>query len=155
MFFVDIIREFFPKTTIKLKSSSDFTPEQKYLQKYTPFEAEFYIWPQIQLHQTAESLFGQSIEMDSTIDKLQDKLKEYNFYESVIKHINHEIASDKKQKQNQEKIDFIRYYNPSSNQDREKVAKDIFKLLPLGKKMDLLDEKITLLKNYSSRIAEN
>ena len=66
MFFVTVIREFFD-TTPKA------TDEQMRYDGKTPFEAEFYIWPDIQLHLTAETLFAQSIGQEKTMEELERK----------------------------------------------------------------------------------
>ena len=64
LFFVDVIRKFFD---VKI----DPTEEQKRYAGKTPFKAEFYIWPDIQLHLTAEALFGQSIGQNETMEDLE------------------------------------------------------------------------------------
>ncbi len=64
MFFVTIVRKYFVTTT-------DPTDEQKRYLGKTPFQAEFYIWPDIQMHLTAEALFGQSIGQEQAIAELE------------------------------------------------------------------------------------
>lgn len=62
MFFVTMIREYF-KTSPGIYSG------------LTPFQAEFYIWPEIQLHLAAEALFAQKIGgEDECIHFVEEKL---------------------------------------------------------------------------------
>ena len=58
MFYQEKIRKYFMPTT-----SSKHT----YI-GLTPFQAEFYIWPEIQLHLATEALFGQNIGRDAAMD---------------------------------------------------------------------------------------
>ncbi len=53
-----------------VKTIRDIIPPKDY-SRLTPFEAEFYIWPEIQLHLAAESLFAQSINEDAARDLLK------------------------------------------------------------------------------------
>ena len=55
MFFVTVIRKFFDTKTKPTDEQTKPTDEQKRYVGKTPFEAEFYIWPDIQLHLTPVS----------------------------------------------------------------------------------------------------
>ena len=89
MFFVDTIREFFPSSNPQPQhmDESKFTDEQKEHKDRTPFQAEFYIWPNIQLHLTAEALFGQSIGQEEAIKELESITnQQFKDFASAQKH---------------------------------------------------------------------
>ena len=63
------------------------TNEQKRYRGKTPFQSEFYIWPDIQLHLTAEALFGQSIGQEETMEELEKETgKKFNDFNAAQKH---------------------------------------------------------------------
>ena len=84
MFFVTIIREFF-------ETEQKSTDEQKRYVGKTPFLAEFYIWPDIQLHLTAEALFGQSIGQEEALEELEKetgaKFNDFNAAQKYYKNL--------------------------------------------------------------------
>ena len=65
----------------------DIIPQKDY-PCLTPFQAEFIIWPEIQLHLAAEALFGQEIGKEETVKVLKEKIgkeeaEEINFTEAT------------------------------------------------------------------------
>ena len=65
----------------------DIIPQKDY-PCLTPFQAEFIIWPEIQLHLATEALFGQEIGKEETVKVLKEKIgkeeaEEINFTEAT------------------------------------------------------------------------
>lgn len=147
MFFVDIIRQFFPKTNPPPKTKT-LTSEQKRYEHLTPFQAEFYIWPEIQLHLTAEALFGQSIGQEEMITAIDEVKKKEN--EEELKTKENELEEKKRRYPNrgrkglEDEIKKIK--TPVQDMDE---AKKIYRKLPLEKKLEILQTKINILINHS------
>lgn len=104
-FIQDIIREYFEKNKEGITNSD------------TPFKSEFIIWPEIQLHITAEALFGQSIGQE---EMLSEFIANQDLPESTdIKQAQREfkkIPLKSKIDMLKKKIDIIlKYCNTSSN----------------------------------------
>jgi hypothetical protein len=147
MFFVDIIRQFFPTTNPSQKTKT-LTPEQKRYEHFTPFQAEFYIWPEIQLHLTAEALFGQSIGQEEMIEAIDKKNKEAN--ETTLNE-KRQILDDKKSRSPNARTkgleaEIKKLEAPVQDMDK---AKAIYQELSLTEKLEILKRKIELLINHS------
>lgn len=93
----------------------------------TPFQAEFYIWPEIQLHMAAEGLFSQGIGEEEACSLLETIAKE-------------EVKAFKNDKPKKYRTD------ANGTGTLETIdfddAKTIFKKLPLEKKMPILREVV-------------
>ncbi len=112
----------------------------------TPLQAEFIIWPEIQLHLAAESLFGQSIGQEEMIEKINEVQQKQNAE-----------ALCKKREELAERIAKGKSKNKTVENDIAKLEKaidgteeanKIYKNLPLDIKIELLSEKIELIKSY-------
>ena len=146
MFFIDTIREFFLNSASDLK----FTPEQKYYKDLTPFQAEFYIWPEIQLHLAAEALFGQSIGQEDMIEEMN--VVKQNINKKTIQEKQKELDKKKKlnKKRGTQKLEQEINVLQMPVQDM-KEAINIYRDLSLHKKISILQKKIEMLINYSAR----
>ena len=82
-----------------------------------PLQAEFYIWPEIQLHLAAEALYGQDAGKETTIDAAKDR-KEWQ--ENWLK----------------EQMD------SKTTEQKFTWCKKKFKLLPVDKKLEFLNERV-------------
>ena len=132
-FIQDIIRNYFDENS-------------KEEVKITPLQAEFIIWPEIQLHLSAEALFGQSIGQDEMIERIQQIQQENN--EDALKKIRDEISKREQQGKKITKTQTAKKEKLTKKIDSMEEANKIYKELPLKTKIDLLSEKIELLKNY-------
>lgn len=110
----------------------DIIPKKDY-RELTPFKAEFFIWPEIQLHLAAESLFGQSIGQTDTFGILEAHLKA------------HGLGEEKLHK------DFIEARKNLSQTDISKKANASFKILQLEAKMEIVKEKVTCILAYYNK----
>ena len=129
-FLQDIIREFFEKTktgVLKNKHDQDqlrkrkkkvflTTLEQRKYIDNTPFQAEFCIWPEIQLHLTAEALFNQSIGQEKMLEKMRkmNLISEADDFEKASA-IYKTMALDEKIKMLKEKIAILEEYSNCKN----------------------------------------
>ena len=90
----------------------------------TPFQTEFYIWPEIQLHLAAEAVFFNALDENTACELLE------NESDRRIKQKIEECT-----KNNLERLDYTR-------------SKKIFKALPIDLKMSVLSEVIKKYKEY-------
>lgn len=110
----------------------------------TIFQAEFYAWPEIQVHLALEALFGQSIGQKAMIALLDDKLESYEKdfkNDDAISELVSKYKKDKSTNSDEEEADALK-----RNFDN---AKNLFRLLPLKektcyiyKKMEIINEKL-------------
>lgn len=112
----------------------------------TPFQAEFIIWPEIQLHLSAEALFGQSIGQDEMIGRIQEIQQKNNA--DALKKIEDEISEREQKGKKITKTMTDKKEKLTKQIDSMEKANQIYKELPFKTKIDLLYEKIELLKNY-------
>ncbi len=136
MFFIDIIREFFSKSNTNAQDEN----KSKGYNSLTPFQAEFYIWPEIQLHLTAEALFGQSIEQESMKEELIEYRKIKNATE--IKEIEEKINNGKAYQYEKDRLADL------TNIKDMNRANALYKKMPLEEKISLLQQKIDLILKY-------
>lgn len=102
--------------------------KNKMYEGLTPFQAEFYIWPEIQLHMAAEALFSQSIGEDVACQYLEENAKD---------------AVDKFKKNHKET--YITDNSTQRKNSKKKLeqltfdhAKKVFKGLPIEQKMPVI-----------------
>lgn len=131
-FIQDIIREYFDACLDENKK--------------TPLQAEFIIWPEIQLHLSAEALFSQSIGQDEMIERINEIQHKNN--EKNLKEKKDDLAKRKSDGKLKNKTLEEEIKNLEKTIDSMEEAKKIYKYLPLETKIDLLSEKIEILKNY-------
>lgn len=142
-FFTTVTRKYFCE-------APQLTEEQKRYAEYTPFQAEFFIWPEIQLHLTAEALFGQSIGQDEMIKKMEEVKKEKNTdsINQIEKKIEEKKKKNPKWKSKQIDDDLKKLKAPVEDM---KEARAIYQDLSLENKLKVLERKIKLLIQYSKR----
>lgn len=103
----------------------------------TVFQAEFYIWPEIQTHLALEALFGQPIGQKQSMKLLDQNLKKYKELfknEPAILSLVEKYETDKVVKDDETEFDaYERAFD---------TAKTLFCLLPLQEKTCYMHEKI-------------
>ena len=138
VFIQDIIRAF-------LNEPEPATSEQVKLGGCTVLQAEFFIWPEIQLHLSAEALFGQSIGEEEIFCKLQEMLSRQHHAEIARK----ELELDKAQEKGLKKAAYIEQEIIRLKGGKDMAAaREIYRDMPLSDKISLLAEKINILLRY-------
>ena len=121
------------------------TPEQDKHRGRTVLQSEFFIWPEIQLHLSAEALFSQSIGEEEIFCKLQEMLSIKHQTEISIKEQELEKAREKGLK----KATIIEQEIIKLKGGKDMAAaRDIYRDMPLSDKISLLAEKINILLRY-------
>lgn len=134
--------ELISKIRTFFKENKDYIKKQSY-KNCTPFQAEFFIWPEIQLHLTAEALFSQSIGQEEMIEAI-NKIKEEHSRSTIDK-----LNKDKEGKKRTKRID--NEINKLSAVVTDMAeAKAIYQKLSLEEKLKILKVKIDILVKYSN-----
>ena len=134
-YLMSTIRTFF-------EENEDYIKTQSY-KNCTPFQAEFFIWPEIQLHLTAETLFSQSIGQEDMIEAVNEIKKEHN--KSEIDELNKSKEGKTRTKKIDNEINKLSAVVTDMTE-----AKDIYKKLSLEEKLKILKTKIDILVKYSN-----
>ena len=103
----------------------------------TAFQAEFYFWPEIQIHIAVDELFGQQVARDQVLSLLDDSLDNYKKTYQDEKAIVNCIEKYKTEKS--VRIDETAF---DAQERTFNNAKKLFRLLPLNAKIPYM-EKIT------------
>ena len=138
VFIQDIIRAF-------LSAPEPGTPEQDKHRGRTVLQSEFFIWPEIQLHLSAEALFSQSIGEEEIFCKLQEMLSIKHQTEISIKEQELDKAREKGLKK---AINIEQEIIKLKGGKDMAAARDIYRDMPLSDKISLLAEKINILLRY-------
>ena len=147
VFIQDIIRSF-------LRAPAPGTSEQNKYRAYTPFQAEFFVWPEIQLHLAAEALFGQSIGQEEILDKFNEIFEQRNDKKiQELKDEQNKAETDfsKRRETSDARIQFQRNRkNPTAPSVMNNIAREESSFAKYQskheKKMNELNEKIEKLR---------
>ena len=95
-----------------------YVQEKKIYDRCTVFQAEFYIWPEIQAHLAMEALFGQSVGEDEMLAKIKELHKEKINHDQGMakaKKVFRDLSLKEKGEILIQKIDIILSHCPSQN----------------------------------------
>lgn len=138
VFIQDIIRAFFSEP-------APGTSEQVKHRGRTVLQTEFFIWPEIQLHLSAEALFGQSIGEEEIFCKLKEMLSRKHQAEIARK----ELELVKAREKGLKKATYIEQEIIRLKGGKDMAAaREIYRDMPLSDKISLLAEKIDFLLRY-------
>ncbi len=101
----------------------------------TVFQAEFYIWKEIQIHMALEGLFGQDLGQKASLRLLNAQKDAY-----------------RQQFQNEKAIISCidQYEKNAAQKNAFQQAQEIFRLLPLNEKIKYIDELIKTINDYTN-----